>query len=88
MNIEFDPAKNITNIKQHGIDLADTEAVFYDEFALSMEDRDHDEQRFVVIGTDGLGLLLVVCYTYREPDIIRVISARKAEPLERKQYEG
>ncbi len=88
MNVEFDPAKNSVNIQVHGIDLADVEAVFYDPFALTMEDRDHDEQRFVVLGSDAFQRVLVVCYTYREPDVIRVISARKAEPHERKLYEG
>jgi uncharacterized DUF497 family protein len=87
MNIEFDPAKNAVNIRDHGIDLAEVEGVFYDEYALTMEDRDHEEQRFVVLGMDGFGRVLVVCYTYREPDIIRIISARKAEPRERGQYE-
>jgi uncharacterized protein len=39
--IEFDPAKNIANIKKHGIDLADVEGVFHDSLALTMEDRGH-----------------------------------------------
>jgi uncharacterized DUF497 family protein len=36
MNIEFDAAKNAVNIRDHGIDLADVEGVFYDEYALTM----------------------------------------------------
>jgi len=88
MNIEYDPAKNDANIKEHGIDLADVEGVFYDPCALTIEDRDHDEQRFVVLGSDGFQRILVVCYTYREPETIRIISARKAEPQERKHYGG
>jgi hypothetical protein len=42
----------------------------------------------VTLGQDALGRLLVVAYTYREPATIRLISARKAEPHERKQYEA
>jgi hypothetical protein len=53
-----------------------------------MEDRDHKEARFVTLGMDGFGRLLVVCYVYRGEATIRVISARKAEPHERKSYEG
>lgn len=88
MNFEFDPAKNRLNITKHGINLADVEAVFYDPNALTIEDRDHDEQRFVTIGDDGIGRILVVCYTYRGEKTIRLISARKAKPHERKDYEG
>jgi uncharacterized DUF497 family protein len=88
MGIEFDPAKRIINLRQHKIDLADVEGVFYDPMAITIEDRDHNEQRFVVIGTDWFGRVLVVCYTWRDDATIRVISARKAELHERKQYEG
>ena len=87
MELFFDPAKNRINIRKHGIDLADVEAVFYDLSAITVEDRDHKEQRLVTLGMDSFGRLLVVCYTYRG-NTIRVISARKAEPHERKVYEG
>lgn len=87
MDVTFDPAKNATNIAKHGVDFAEIEGVFFDPVALTIEDSDHDEQRFVTLGCDGYGRLLVVCYTYRG-NRIRVISARKAEPHERKQYEG
>lgn len=88
MNIEFDPAKRIVNLRDHKIDLADVEGVFYDQMAITVEDRDHDEQRFVVLGADWFGRILVVCYTWRDDVTIRIISARKAEPHERKAYEG
>jgi uncharacterized DUF497 family protein len=88
MNFEFDPAKNRLNIAKHGVDLANVEGVFNDRNALTIEDRDHNEQRFVTIGDDGVGQILVVCYTYREETTVRVISARKAKPHERKDYEG
>jgi len=88
MDLEFDTVKNIANIKKHGIDLADVEGVFYDQNAITIEDRDHQEQRFVTIGTDDFGRVLVVCYTYRGKTTIRLISARKAKPHEHKDYEG
>ena len=88
VDFEFDPVKNVANIKKHGIDLVDVEGVFYDQSALTVEDSDHGEQRFVTLGMDDLGRILVVCYTYRDEATIRLISARKAEPHERKDYEG
>ncbi len=75
------------NLRKHGVEFADAVGVFGDPQALTTEDRDHDEQRFVTCGLDGLGRVLVVVYAYPEPDVIRIISARKAEPHERRQYE-
>ena len=86
IEIAFDPAKNRLNVRDHHINLADVEDVFFDPFALTREDRDHNEARFVTLGTDGLGRLLVVVYMYRG-DNIRVVSARRAEPHERRFYE-
>jgi uncharacterized DUF497 family protein len=86
MEIIFDSAKNRNNLRDHQIDLADVDGVFFDPFALTREDRDHDEARFVTLGTDGFARLLVVAYTYRGEDI-RVISARRAQPHERRIYE-
>lgn len=88
MNFEWDDRKRRINLRRHRIELADAVAVFSDPFALTQEDFDHDEQRFVTLGRDALGRLLVVAYTYRESRTIRLISARQAEPHERKQYEG
>jgi Uncharacterized protein conserved in bacteria len=87
MSITYDPVKRIANIAKHGIDFADIEAVFDDPMALVIEDHDHSEQRFVVLGCDGFGRVLVVCYSLPADNVIRVISARKAQPHERRQYE-
>ncbi|MGH7826569.1 MAG: BrnT family toxin [Candidatus Binatia bacterium] len=46
-----------------------------------------EEPRFVTLGLSNFGNLLVVVYTYREPDIIRVISAWKANNRQRIRYE-
>ncbi len=86
MKIVFDPSKNRLNLKKHGVDLADVEGVFFDARALTREDPDHQEKRFVTLGMDGFGRLLVVAYCYRGDDEIRVISPRKAEPRERNAY--
>ena len=88
MNITHDPVKNKVNRKKHQIDLAEVEGVFYDDRAITVEDCDHAEERFVTLGMDGMGRLLVVAYHYRGEDDIRVISARLAEPHERRSYQG
>ncbi|MHB8252498.1 MAG: BrnT family toxin [Acidiferrobacter sp.] len=87
MRYEWDKTKQATNLRKHGIEFADAVGVFDDPRALTMEDRDQDEQRFVTCALDGLGRALVVVYAYPEPDVIRLISAQKAEPYERRNYE-
>lgn len=85
--IQFHKAKNAANkLKHQGISLAETEAVFYDESALSLEDNHHDEQRWIIMGLDAKGRLLVVAYTWREPNFVRIISARVATKNERRRY--
>ena len=87
MDYEWDPHKAKSNLRKHGIDFADATTVFSDEYALTIPDDDPDEERFITIGMDALGRILVVVYTWRG-ERIRVISARKAESDECKQYEG
>ena len=73
---------------KHGISFADAVAVFSDEFALTVADDFAAEERFVILGTDSFGHLLIVVYTWRGENRTRIISARKATRHERKQYEG
>ncbi len=88
MQYEWDPKKAEANRKVHGVSFADAMSVLEDDFALTREDSDAEgEQRFVTLGMDTVGTLLVVVYTYREPDIIRLISAWKANKAQRTQYE-
>lgn len=86
--IQFDPEKARENLRKHRVHLADGESVLYDERGLTIEDNDHEEQRWVTIGDDGTGRILVVAYTYRDPDYVRLISARKAAPHEIEDYLG
>ncbi|MBI4937738.1 MAG: BrnT family toxin [Nitrosomonadales bacterium] len=63
MDFEFDPRKAIANFRKHGVSFAEAEPVFYDDFALTREDRDTlGEVRFVTVGADALGKLLAVCW--------------------------
>ena len=67
---------------------AEAVTVLEDDFALTREDPDATEEpRLVALGLSDRGNLLVVVYAYREPDIIRVISAWKANQPQRRQYE-
>jgi len=84
---EWDPQKASSNLKKHKVDFADTVGVFEDPLAITISDDRHEEARFVTMGTDFLGRLLVVAYTWRG-DNLRIISAREALPAERRQYEG
>jgi len=84
---EWDESKDINNKSKHGISFADTFAVFEDPNAVTIEDFQKDEQRYITIGMDAFGRLLVVVYTWREENI-RIISARRAVRYEVRQYEG
>lgn len=83
---EWDPNKNRLNRHKHDISFADTFAVFEDPNALTREDDEHGEERFVTMGMDVFGRILVVVYTWRD-ESIRIISARKATKSEVRQYE-
>jgi hypothetical protein len=84
---EWDPKKAASNFKKHGIDFADAATVFGDELGVTIPDPHAAEERFVTIGADALGRLLVVVYVWRG-ETIRIISARRATRRERKEYEG
>lgn len=87
MDVEWNSAKAADNLAKHGISFADVEPAFYDQFALSMPDTTSlDEERFVLVGSDALGRIVFVSYTYRA-NSIRLISARQATRRERKSYE-
>ncbi len=87
MGFEWDARKAASNLQKHGVDFADVVAVFEDLNAWTIEDESEGEQRFLTVGLDTLGRVLVVSYTWRG-ERIRVISARKATARERGQYEG
>ena len=86
MTYQWDNDKATANLRKHGIDFADAVSVFSDDLAITIPDERFDEERFITVGMDAFGRVLVVVYTWRE-DEIRVISARKATRRERKQYE-
>jgi hypothetical protein len=89
---EWDSAKAEANLKKHGVAFEDAVRVFADPLHISDVERiEGGEHRWQTIGTvDGIRLLLVV-HSWRDGDgvdIIRIISARKAERHERPRYEN
>jgi uncharacterized protein len=88
MGFEWDPRKAEANYKKHGVRFAEALPVFEDEEAVTITDDDSDphEVRFVTVGSGAKGRVLVVVYCYRGKKI-RIISARVAKSLERRQYE-
>ncbi len=85
--VQWDDDKAAANVEKHGVDFADAESVLSDELALTSDDSGAAEERYVTLGMDAFGRILVVAYTWREDDL-RIISARKANRSEARQYEG
>jgi uncharacterized DUF497 family protein len=74
MRFEWDPLKAAANLRAHRVSFAEAVSVLEDDFALTREDPEAiQEPRYVTLGLSNLGDLLVVVYTYSEPDVIRVI---------------
>ena len=87
MPAEFDPKKDAANIRKHGVSLAEADGVLNDPLALTVENGAAEgEQRFVTIGMNAFGSLMVVVHTPRSGGS-RIISVRKADPRERRNYE-
>jgi uncharacterized DUF497 family protein len=87
MRFEWDEEKNQANIQKHGLDFADAWEIFTAPMLTALDDReDYGEDRWI-----GLGMLrsrpVVVVFTERGEDVIRIISLRKALKHERLRYE-
>ncbi len=88
MILEWDAAKNISNIQKHGFDFAEAEELFAGVLVVDPDIReDYGEMRWTGIGVIR-GRPAHVVFTERPPDIIRIISLRKATRREQKQYEA
>jgi uncharacterized DUF497 family protein len=87
VHFEWDPGKAARNLEKHGVHFADAAVALDDDLALTIGDLESaNEERWITIGMDPTGGLLVVVYTWRGA-AIRIISARLATPRERRQYE-
>ena len=85
----WDAAKAEKNRRKYGVSFEEAVTVFADENGRLKHDPDHSqsEDRFILLGFSAKLRLLTVCHAYRQnAERIRIISARKATPTERKQY--
>lgn len=86
-DFEWDPAKAASNYRKHGVHFADAVGAFDDDHAITIEDASSTgEQRFKTLGTDFLGRLIVVVYTYRG-ERVRLIAAWEADAPQIRLYE-
>lgn len=85
MDFEWDSYKAQANRRKHEVDFADAVGVFGDPFALTAPDPHPIDERFVTLGRDHLDRLVLVSWLWHGENI-RLISARKATPRERRQY--
>jgi uncharacterized DUF497 family protein len=92
---DWDPAKNLSNQRKHGVSFEEAAQVFRDPLFLSWKDRVQDgEERWQACGeVEGLSILIVAHTVLEEVEhgtlieVVRIISARRAEPKERRRYE-
>lgn len=89
MRFEWDPVKARSNIRKHDIRFDEAITVFKDPLALIFSDESHSgrEPREIIIGHSVVNRLLLVCFTEREENCIRIISARHPTKYERTDYE-
>ncbi|NEQ95193.1 MAG: BrnT family toxin [Cyanothece sp. SIO2G6] len=89
MEFVWDEAKNLSNQQKHNVDFAEAKTVFQDDYARLIFDPDHSdtEDRFILLGLSARFRLLIVCHCYREGETIRIISARRANKFEKRQYD-
>ena len=90
VKFEWDIKKAFVNIAKHKVRFEEASTVFDDPLARIFDDPDHslEEHREIIVGHSIAGRLLIVCFTERKRDIVRVLSARKANRKEREDYEN
>jgi uncharacterized DUF497 family protein len=87
----WDEKKAKANLEKHSIGFDEAKTVFADEFARLIPDPDHSEteDRFILLGLSKNVRLIMVCHCYRgEDEVVRILSARKADRTESKHYRG
>lgn len=89
VRFEWDAAKAASNLRKHDVAFEEARTVFEDDEALLMPDSEHSvgEERFVLLGLSAaLRVIVVVHCECADADVIRIISARKADRGERADY--
>lgn len=89
LRFEWDEDKAALNVGKHGVTFDEGSTVFADPLAVIFDDEEHslDEIREIIIGHSLLERLLLVSFTERGEEIVRIISVRKATKRERKDHE-
>jgi len=90
LRFEWDDRKNAQNRRKHGVPFEEAQTVFFDDHALLIPDPDHSEMedRFILLGLSSKLRTLLICHcSPGQRDVIRIISARRADRQEREQYE-
>ena len=89
LRFEWDGRKDKGNISKHGVAFEEARTAFFDEHAIQFFDPDHseDEERFILLGMGFKLRVLVVCHCFLESETtVRIISARKADRAEGRDY--
>ncbi len=87
MRVTWDPVKARANEAKHGVSFEEAASALLDPFALDAPDL-LDPSRTIVIGMSARSrLLFVVTLVLEHDDLVRLISARKASPSQRRKYE-
>ena len=87
MKFEWDENKNEANVRKHGIDFNDIPEIFDGPMIINYDDRiDYNEERYIGIGVLR-NIIAVVVFAEIGEDVIRIISARKANKHESKIFE-
>lgn len=89
IRFDWDPRKDRRNQRKHGVGFDEASTVFADTLSITIADPDHsdDEERWVIMGLSHRQRLLIVVHTEDEQEVVRIISARPANPDERREYE-
>ncbi|MCI5220909.1 MAG: BrnT family toxin [Candidatus Electrothrix sp. LOE2] len=90
LQFEWDKNKADSNLKKHKVSFEEASSVFRDPLALIFDDEDHstpEESREIIIGNSDKNRMLLISYTERIENTIRIISSRLATKHERRDYE-
>jgi uncharacterized protein len=87
VSYDWDPAKAASNLKRHGVSFEEAADAFTDPHALLAADILDPRRTLMIAFGVSRGQLLAVVFTEPSPDLIRIISARRATKAERKHYE-
>ncbi len=89
MQFEWNTKKAAANLKKHGVGFEEAKTVFGDFLARIFDDEQHsfEEKRNGIVGHSIKNRLLIISFTERENDTLRIISARETTSKERRKYE-